>query len=108
MKGATAGFWGTTHWALDLVGRGTVWALIRNSSQCDDSAYAIAGGALTGGSFGAVVGFLLSVPAHDLTNTIVAATLGCLLGVCTGISFGALVEIVDTWIKDIFNSLNSQ
>lgn len=108
MNGAAGGFWGTIHWGLDLVGRGTVWVLDQKSSKNDDLAYAIAGGAATGGSVGAIVGFLISAPAHNMTNTIVVASLGCLLGLYLGISFAAFVEIIDSSIKDFFNSLNSK
>lgn len=108
MNGAAGGFWGTIHWGLDLVGRGTVWVLVQKSSRNDDLAYAVAGGATTGGTFGSIVGFLISAPPHNVTNTIVVASLGCLLGVCMGISFGAFVEVIDSSIKDYVNSLNSK
>lgn len=108
MNGAAGGFWGTIHWVLDLVGRGTVWVLVQKPSRNDDLAYAVAGGATTGATFGAIVGYLISAPPRNLTNTIVVASLGCLLGVCMGISFGAFVEVIDSSIKDFFNSLNSK
>jgi hypothetical protein len=41
-------------------------------------------------------------------SNLAAATLGGLIGVCTGIAFGATVQIVDDFINAWLNSLNSR
>lgn len=105
MKVLASGFWGTTHWALDLIGRGAARAVHKKSSLEDDEAYSMTGGAAVGGIYGAIFGFLLSLQPRDI-NAVAGAALGCLLGICTGIMFGAIVQVVDDWIQNLLKSVD--
>jgi hypothetical protein len=105
MSVRAVGFWGTAHWILDVVGRGTACVLPGNTSQRDDDACGMTGGAILGVIFGAVSGYMISEEAHNI-NVIVGAALGGLIGASTGIIYGAFVEVVDDWIKTYLNSRN--
>lgn len=103
MKVLACGFWGTTHWALDLIGRSMARVLPGKTSIREDEVYSMMGGAAVSGIFGSAFGLLLAYQSHDV-NAIGAATLGFLLGVCTGVTFGAIVQVVDESINDLLNS----
>jgi uncharacterized membrane protein len=105
MRVLAYGFWGTSHWVLDVIGRGAACVLPRKASQRDDVACAIAGGAVLGVIFGAIFGFMLSEESRDL-SAIAGAALGCLLGACTGAIYGAIVEVVDDEITAFLKSLH--
>jgi hypothetical protein len=101
------GFWGTTYWALDSIGRGAAWLLPRKISSSEEEVYAMTGGAIVGAVFGIALGFVLCNDSHDMSNS-AGALLGGLIGVCTGIAFAATVQIVDDSINAWINSLRSR
>lgn len=101
MKVLALGFWGTTDWVLEFIGRGAAVVLFGKASLNEDEAYAMMGGAAVGGIFGSIVGFVLSGQSRDI-----GAALGCIVGVCTGAMCGAIVQIVDVSIRTWLNSVN--
>jgi hypothetical protein len=107
MSVSARGFWGTTCWALDWIGRGAALICPAKISSTEEEPYAMTGGAIVGAIFGVALGFILSDESHVMSN-LAAATLGGLIGVCTGIAFGATVQIVDDFINAWLNSLNSR
>jgi gas vesicle protein len=65
------------------------------------------GGAVVSGIFGAIVGLLLADQSHSV-NAATGAIFGFLLGVCAGVIVGATVQVVDDWIKELLNSIDSR
>src|SRR5579862_4279945 len=108
MNQSTLGFWDVVDLSFRWIGKGAVWLLGRKPGEGDESpAYALLGGAVVWSVFGGVVGFGLSGHARNLA-TLEGAILGCLLGACTGVFFGSLVEAVDDTINGVLRSLNSK
>ena len=107
MKALTYGFWGTSHWILDLIGRGTVRCIPAQTSVGDDEVYSMTGGAIVGAIFGAGLGFLLSALSPSL-NVDAGMAIGSLIGVSTGIGCGAIVQIVDEYIDTVLNGISSK
>jgi hypothetical protein len=110
MRVLAYGFWGVTHWTLDTIGRATGYILPGKTSRQEDEpredeARAMTGGAVLGAIFGAAFGFMLSDESRDI-NTIAGASLGVLLGACSGIIYGAVVQIMDHSINALLNSWN--
>ncbi len=107
MRAMAAGVWGTSHWVLDLIGRGAVRCVHAHPSAGDNEAYSMTGGAIVGALFGSALGYTLSAQAHGLS--VVAGTIiGCLVGISTGIGCGAIVQSVDDYIRAVLNSINSR
>jgi hypothetical protein len=107
MRVLAGGFWGTAHWTLDLIGRGTARFGPRKTPIREDEAYSMMGGAVVSGTFGAIVGLLLADQSHTV-NAVTGATSGFLVGVCAGVIVGATVQVVDDWIKEQLNSVGSK
>jgi outer membrane lipoprotein SlyB len=107
MRVLAYGFWGVTHWVLDTIGRATGYILPGKTSQREDEARAMTGGAVLGAIFGAAFGFILSDESRDI-NTIAGASLGMVLGACSGIIYGAVVHVMDDSINALINSWNSK
>ena len=108
MEALTLGFWGIADQSLQWIVRGAAWILLRRHSTRDESTLcAAAGGALICTVFGGVVGFALSDSSRDV-SAIGGTILWALLDGCIGSIFGALVEIVDSTIKDLLRSLNTK
>jgi hypothetical protein len=107
MKAVASGFWGTSHWILDWIGRGTAWCFHTKLAPSEDMAYAMTGGAILGAVVGAMFGFILSAESHGF-NAVAGMVIGGLLGLSTGIGCGAIVESVDEYIRAWLNSLNSK
>jgi hypothetical protein len=107
MRVLAGGFWGTAHWTLDLIGRGTARFYPRKTSIREDEAYSMMGGAVVSGIFGAMIGLLLADQFHNV-NAVTGATFGLLLGVCAGVIVGATVQVVDDWINELLNSVDSK
>lgn len=107
MKALAVGVWGTSHWILDLIGRGAVRCFPANSSPSDDEAYSMTGGAVLGTLIGAVLGYTLSAESRGL-SLVGGALIGSLVGITTGIGCGAIVQSVDDYIRAVLNSLKSQ
>jgi hypothetical protein len=102
------GLWDIADRSLQWIGRGATGLVLKRPSRGDESAtYAVTGGALVCAVFGGVVGFTLSHASQD-TDAIGGTMLGGSLGVCLGIIFGSFVVAVDSAIKDLLRSLNSQ
>lgn len=102
------GLWDIADRSLQWIGRGATGVLRKRPSKGDESAtYAVTGGALVCTVLGALVGFTLSNPLHDI-GAIGGTILGGSLGVCLGIIFGAFVVTVDSIITDLLRSLNSK
>ena len=107
MRVLTLDFWGIADHSLQWIGRGATWIWSRRCTTDDSTLYAAAGGAMIWAILGGAVGFALS----DLSRAISAAgglILGALLGGCLGFMFGAVVELIDSAIKDQLGSLNSK
>ncbi len=107
MKALAVGVWGTSHWVLDLIGRGAVRCLPAKACPRDEDAYSMTGGAIVGALFGAALGFALSDQAHHL-SLLAGTILGTLVGISTGIGCGAIVQSVDDYIRSVINSLNAR
>lgn len=107
MKALACGFWGTSHWVLDVIGRGALWCIPSHASSRDDEAYSMTGGAIVGALFGTVLGFALSAQSHGL-SPVTGTIIGGLLGISTGICCGAIVQSVDEYICSVLNSLNTR
>jgi hypothetical protein len=107
MKKRLVGFWGTAHWSLDLVGRSASWFFPTKSLSSENDAYSVIGGAVVGAIFGGSLGFAWSEEGRAMTN-LAGAAIGGLLGICTGVMFGAIVQTIDDAIDDWLNSLNSK
>jgi hypothetical protein len=104
----TFGFWSIADQGLQWIGRGAAWILLRSHPTRDESTLcAVAGGALICAMFGGVTGFSLSDLSRGV-SVIGGTILGGLLGVCIGLIFGALVEVIDSEIKGLLRSLNSK
>jgi hypothetical protein len=101
------GFWGTSHWILDSVGRGVAWLFHPWVSPHDDEVYAMLGGATTCAIFGAWVGFMTSAQSRGL-SPIAGSVLGGMVGACTGVFCGAIVQMIDDYIDALVNSINSR
>jgi hypothetical protein len=108
MNRLTLGFWDVVDLSFRRIGKSAVWLVRRKPGGADaDAGYALVGGALVWMVFGAVVGFGLS--GHSWTAaTLEGAILGCLLGACTGVFFGSLVEAVDGAINGVLRSLQTK
>ena len=108
MNRLTLGFWDIVDLSFRRIGKGAVWLVRRKPGGAEaDTAYALLGGALVWMVFGAVVGFGLSGHSWNAA-TLEGAILGCLLGACTGVFFGSLVEAVDDSIHHLLRSLSSK
>lgn len=108
MNRLTLGFWDVVDLSFRRIGRFAVGLLRRKPEGSDaDTAYALIGGALVWTVFGAVVGFGLSGHSGNMA-TLEGTILGCLLGACTGVFFGSLVEAVDNTIHAVLRSLNTK
>ena len=107
MKAAANGFWGTSHWILDCIGRGTAWCFRTKLTPSEDMAYAMTGGAILGAAVGAIFGFILSAESHGF-NAVEGMAIGGVLGLSMGIGCGAIVESVDEYIRAWLNSFNSK
>jgi hypothetical protein len=107
MRALAGGFWGTAHWALDWLGRGAFSVWPRKKSISEEDAYSMLGGAAASGIFGAVVGLLFAGRWQGV-NAVEGVTFGFLLGVCSGVIFAATVQVIDDWIKDVLNSVDSK
>jgi uncharacterized protein YcfJ len=104
----TFGFWDIADQSFQWIGRGAAWILLRSHPTRDESTLCAAtGGALICAVFGGVAGFSLSDLSRDM-SVIGGTILGGLLGVCIGLIFGALVEMIDSTIKGLLRSLNSK
>ena len=84
MNVQAVGFWGTTHWILDVIGRGAACVLSDSTPRRDEEACAMMGGGALGVIFGAAVGLLLSDQSRDM-NAAAGAALGALVGACSGV-----------------------
>jgi hypothetical protein len=105
-QSSTPGSWEIADQSFQWIGRGAQWILLRRHSTTDECTLCAAtGGALVFATFGGVVGFALSKLSGDI-SVIGGTILGGLLGVCIGFSFGAVVEIIDSTIKDQLRSIN--
>jgi hypothetical protein len=107
MKAVAIGFWGTSHWILDWVGRGTAWCFPGKLSPCEDVGYCMTGGAILGTIVGAAIGFILSAESHGF-NPVEGMTIGGLVGISIGIGCGAIVQSIDEYIRTWLNSFNSK
>lgn len=107
MKPVVVGVWGTSHWVLDLIGRSAVWCLHANAYPKDDDLYSIIGSAIVGAVFGVALGFTFAVHSHDL-SPVAGTAIGSLMGTCTGICCGAIVQCVDDFIRHALHSLDQQ
>lgn len=106
MKPQARGFWGTSHWIFDAVGRAAFRFLPARSHPKDDAVYSIVGGALLGSLSGALIG--TSVFDASRLSAEVGAILGVLLGVCAGIYWGAAIQSTDDLIRDVINSYDAK
>lgn len=91
---------------LQWIGRSAARFLLNRRAKGDEGALDAAAGALVWAAFGGFVGFTLAVPSQDI-GAIDRAILGGSLAAWLGIFFGSLVEAVDSTIKDLLRSLNS-
>lgn len=108
MEALPLGSWSIADRSFQFIGRGAAWVLFRRHSPIEEGALcAAAGGALVFAVFGGAVGFALSDLSQGI-SVIGGTILGGLLGVCIGFTFGALVESIDSTIKDLLGSLNSK
>jgi len=108
MIGWTLGFWDIADQCLEWIGRTAAWLLLRKHFTPDENALCAAtGGAIVCAVFGGFVGFALSEFPRGL-DAIGGTTLGGLLGICIGFTFGASVEVVSSMIKDLLSSLGSK
>lgn len=106
MNGLTLGFWDSIDQALQWIGRGAAWLLMRRPFASEGStAYAMTGGAVVSAVLCGAVGFALSDSSRNISATD-GTILGALLGVCLGIMFGSFVEATDSMIKDVLKSLD--
>jgi hypothetical protein len=107
MKALAGGFWGTAHWTLDLIGRGTACVYPRKTHIHEDEVYCLMGGAAVTAIFGMFLGLLLADQSHAI-DPMTGVIFGFLVGLCTGVIVGATVQVVDDWIKDMLNSVDSK
>jgi hypothetical protein len=107
MKRLAIGVWSTAHWSLDQIGRAAAGHFPAKTLSSEDGAYSIAGGAVVGAIFGALLGFAWSDEPKAMT-TLAKAAIGGLLGLCIGVMLGAVIQTVDDAIDEWLNSLNSK
>ena len=108
MNRVAPGFWDVVDFSFRWIGKSAARLLrIRPESAEANTAYALTGGALVWMAFGGVVGFGLSGHSRDMA-TMEGVILGCLLGACTGVFFGSLVEAIDDSINNVLRSLNTK
>jgi hypothetical protein len=107
MKKLSVGVWGTTHWSLDLIGKGAARFFSIKTFSNENDTYSVIGGAVVGAIFGALLGFALSDESRAMTIP-VGTVIGGLVGVCTGMMFGGIVLTVDDVIDEWLNRMNSK
>jgi hypothetical protein len=107
MKALAGGFWGTAHWTLDLIGRGTARVCPGKTFIREDDVYCMTGGAAVTSIFGAFLGLLLADQSHTI-DLMTGVVFGILVGLCTGVIVGATVQVVDDWIKEMLSSVDSK
>jgi uncharacterized protein YcfJ len=100
--------WESADQILQWIGRCATRRLKRRHSTPEEStAYATIGGAIICAVLGGVAGFALFDSSRNI-DAIDGTIFGTMLGLCTGIMFGAFVETVDHTIKDLLKSLGSK
>lgn len=108
MKAMLAGgFWGTSHFILDSIGRGTTWFFHARVSPHDEEVYSMTGGGTIGAFFGAGIGLIATAQSGGL-SPVAGALIGGMVGICTGVFSGAIVQIVDDYIDALASFLNLQ
>jgi ABC-type Fe3+-siderophore transport system permease subunit len=101
----TGGFWGTSHWFLDSIGRGVVWLVHLRVPPHDDEVYSMMGGGSIGAILASWFGYIVSRQSQAL-SPFAFAILGVMVGACTGVFCGAIVQIIDEYIDALTDSFN--
>lgn len=107
MKAVLAGgFWGTSHWILDSIGRGATWVFHARVPPQNDEVYAMTGGGTIGTIFGAWTGFM-TAQAGGL-SPVAGTIIGGMVGACSGVFCGAIVQIVDEYMDALVKAVTLQ
>ena len=107
MNGLTFGFWDIVDQTFRWIGKSATWFLRKPGQEAEHVAYVTIGAALVSATYGGVVGFALSGFSRRI-STMDGATLGVLIGACTGVFLGSFVHMVDSKIHDLLRSSGSK